>query len=125
MILLDIDSPCIKKCNLENKICTGCHRTVEEITSWMSLSDIEKHKINTRIKNMNVIEGTKKNLFVSFQCASKFGGVTTESAIIEWDKKIKTEEDLYELQKYLADWKGNSPNLVVCVTILFFRRVEE
>jgi predicted Fe-S protein YdhL (DUF1289 family) len=34
-MLLDIKSPCIKHCKLNDfKICLGCGRTLEEISNW-------------------------------------------------------------------------------------------
>ncbi|MEM0991378.1 MAG: DUF1289 domain-containing protein [Pseudomonadota bacterium] len=32
----EIDSPCIKICVIhpETRLCTGCHRSIDEITAW-------------------------------------------------------------------------------------------
>lgn len=32
----EIDSPCVKLCTVHpvERICVGCHRTIEEITAW-------------------------------------------------------------------------------------------
>lgn len=38
-------SPCIKQCKLTNGVCTGCDRTIEEIKSWPSLTDVERFRI--------------------------------------------------------------------------------
>jgi hypothetical protein len=40
-----IETPCVKLCKLENKVCVGCKRTLEEITAWSSLSSIQRQKI--------------------------------------------------------------------------------
>jgi predicted Fe-S protein YdhL (DUF1289 family) len=36
----EIESPCIKICVVhpEERICTGCYRTIDEITKWSRLS---------------------------------------------------------------------------------------
>ncbi|MBN2638310.1 MAG: DUF1289 domain-containing protein [Bacteroidales bacterium] len=38
-----VKSPCIHVCTLdENKICMGCHRSVDEVRNWYRFSDEEK-----------------------------------------------------------------------------------
>lgn len=36
----EVDSPCIRQCGIhpEAQICTGCLRSLDEITAWSSLS---------------------------------------------------------------------------------------
>lgn len=47
-----IESPCIKICILdENHVCEGCHRTIDEIMAWPTLSDEEKLAVLERIEN--------------------------------------------------------------------------
>jgi uncharacterized protein len=42
----EVKSPCIKKCSLDrNKICPGCHRSIDEIVSWRDADDSLKRKI--------------------------------------------------------------------------------
>ncbi len=43
----EIESPCIKICLIhpEARICTGCHRTIDEIGSWSRLSPEERRTI--------------------------------------------------------------------------------
>lgn len=43
----EIDSPCIKICVMhhEARICTGCHRTGDEIASWSRLTPDERRAI--------------------------------------------------------------------------------
>ena len=43
----DDSSPCIGKCFLdaESLTCTGCYRTLEEITDWQEYGEKEKKKI--------------------------------------------------------------------------------
>ena len=47
----NVISPCIGQCKLDEKdICTGCYRTVEELTSWMNKTEDEKIAIVIRCK---------------------------------------------------------------------------
>jgi len=46
-----ITSPCNGTCNLVGKICTGCKRSIEEITKWLAMSNEEREAIEERIKN--------------------------------------------------------------------------
>lgn len=40
----EIDSPCIRICVIhpQERICTGCYRTIEEITEWGRMSPEER-----------------------------------------------------------------------------------
>jgi predicted Fe-S protein YdhL (DUF1289 family) len=44
-------SPCMKICELKDGVCTGCHRTKQEIKLWARLSNQEKDGIVKRISN--------------------------------------------------------------------------
>jgi predicted Fe-S protein YdhL (DUF1289 family) len=48
-----VRSPCTKICaiNYNDGFCMGCKRTIEEITSWTNLSDVQKKKILLKTKN--------------------------------------------------------------------------
>jgi predicted Fe-S protein YdhL (DUF1289 family) len=43
----EIESPCVKICVIHpsERLCTGCHRTIEEISAWSRLPKIERDKI--------------------------------------------------------------------------------
>ncbi|MGE5477039.1 MAG: DUF1289 domain-containing protein [Bacteroidales bacterium] len=43
----EIESPCVSQCgmDMENKICTGCGRTLDEIRAWKLASNDEKLEI--------------------------------------------------------------------------------
>jgi hypothetical protein len=43
----EIESPCIKICVIhpEERICTGCYRSIEEITGWTRKSEAERKAI--------------------------------------------------------------------------------
>ncbi|MDC1310941.1 DUF1289 domain-containing protein [Burkholderiales bacterium] len=42
-----IESPCVAICQLNTKtgICTGCFRTMDEISHWIELSDDDKREV--------------------------------------------------------------------------------
>ena len=46
-----VKSPCIDICTIDYKagVCTGCNRTLEEITNWSSFNDSQK-KIQQMLK---------------------------------------------------------------------------
>jgi predicted Fe-S protein YdhL (DUF1289 family) len=50
---MKIKSPCTKKCKSKNGVCTGCQRTVEEISRWSQASNEEKIDILNRIASEN------------------------------------------------------------------------
>lgn len=43
----EISSPCVKLCVIhpEARLCTGCHRTIDEITLWSRITDAERAAI--------------------------------------------------------------------------------
>ena len=43
----EIQSPCVKICVIHpsERLCTGCHRTIEEISSWSRLPSEQRNKI--------------------------------------------------------------------------------
>ena len=50
----EIESPCNGVCKLQNNLCVSCHRTVEEITNWITMSRQEKTETIRRIKIRNL-----------------------------------------------------------------------
>jgi len=46
-----VASPCIGVCKLNpvTKLCIGCHRTVDEISSWLDLDEGERKAIIARL----------------------------------------------------------------------------
>jgi len=40
-----VPSPCIKVCRIEEGLCVGCKRTLDEIRDWMIMSDYEQKKL--------------------------------------------------------------------------------
>ena len=47
----EIESPCVKICVIHpsERLCTGCHRTIEEISAWSRLPQIERNKITNEL----------------------------------------------------------------------------
>ena len=45
-----IESPCISVCRMENEVCVGCGRTVDEIVSWYDMNDDEKQAVLNRLE---------------------------------------------------------------------------
>jgi predicted Fe-S protein YdhL (DUF1289 family) len=43
----EVDSPCVKLCVLHpvDRICLGCHRTIDEIAQWSRLSAEERRAV--------------------------------------------------------------------------------
>ena len=43
----EVQSPCVEICQLDpvSGICLGCFRTMDEIASWIELTDIEKQNV--------------------------------------------------------------------------------
>lgn len=37
-------SPCVGICRIEDNTCVGCHRTLEEIQAWPTMSDTERFR---------------------------------------------------------------------------------
>lgn len=42
-------SPCVGICKVQNSVCAGCRRTLEEIGSWSVYSDQERERIMSRV----------------------------------------------------------------------------
>ncbi|SHI80869.1 hypothetical protein SAMN05444000_103118 [Shimia gijangensis] len=43
----EVDSPCIQVCVIhpEERLCTGCLRSIDEITRWSKMDNDERHTI--------------------------------------------------------------------------------
>jgi len=48
---MKINSPCINNCVMIDNKCSGCYRTLDEISKWVILSDNKKLQIINRIKS--------------------------------------------------------------------------
>ena len=47
----EIDSPCVSICVMHptERICTGCYRTIEEISGWSAMSSEERQTISEEL----------------------------------------------------------------------------
>jgi len=48
-------SPCIKICRLQDNLCVGCFRTLQEIAAWKSMTSFEKTEV------MELVNDRKSN----------------------------------------------------------------
>jgi uncharacterized protein len=50
-LVITSDSPCIGHCTtvLGDDVCRSCHRTFDEVTRWLEMSDDERRAVNQRI----------------------------------------------------------------------------
>jgi predicted Fe-S protein YdhL (DUF1289 family) len=61
-----IESPCIAWCRLDatGTLCTGCWRTLAEITAWRDLTDDARRAVMARIESRRSgLAGSKQVLF--------------------------------------------------------------
>jgi len=45
-----VPSPCIKVCRIEDGLCVGCKRTLDEIRDWMIMSEYEQNMLVYELK---------------------------------------------------------------------------
>jgi predicted Fe-S protein YdhL (DUF1289 family) len=46
-----INSPCINVCRMQDNLCLGCYRTLDEIATWSQMSDAEKKQVLSKVAN--------------------------------------------------------------------------
>lgn len=46
-----METPCVDVCEIERTtgLCRGCKRTVREIASWSSMTDVERRRIMSQL----------------------------------------------------------------------------
>ena len=44
-------TPCVNVCAVENGVCKGCGRTLEEIAQWIYFSDTERQEVMERLEH--------------------------------------------------------------------------
>ena len=49
--MIELASPCVNICKVEDKVCIGCGRTLEEIANWTAMTNEERKSINARLSN--------------------------------------------------------------------------
>ncbi|WP_262174475.1 DUF1289 domain-containing protein [Haloarcula laminariae] len=45
-----VDSPCVNACAVADGMCVGCGRTLNEITSWQSMSEASRTEVLEEIQ---------------------------------------------------------------------------
>jgi predicted Fe-S protein YdhL (DUF1289 family) len=45
-----VPSPCVKLCRIEDGLCVGCKRTLDEIRDWMIMSEYEQNMLVHELK---------------------------------------------------------------------------
>jgi len=46
---MQMTSPCVGLCQVEDGVCQGCDRTLEEIQNWAYMTDDEREEIMERL----------------------------------------------------------------------------
>lgn len=56
---IGIPSPCVNVCQIDEAsgLCRGCRRTLEEIATWLEMSDEERLRVWRRIAERRVARG--------------------------------------------------------------------
>ena len=49
----EVESPCISVCRMENEVCVGCGRTLEEVVEWYNFSNKQKQAVLDRLEKDN------------------------------------------------------------------------
>jgi hypothetical protein len=51
-----METPCVKVCVIDptNRLCRGCGRTIEEISSWTTLSSADRRRIMAELPARSV-----------------------------------------------------------------------
>lgn len=47
---LKVSTPCVKICKMQDEVCIGCGRTLEQISNWSSYSEEERAEIMKSLK---------------------------------------------------------------------------
>jgi uncharacterized protein len=140
MDFLPLKSPCVGVCSYnQEKICLGCFRTKEEISSWKSLNIIEQKKIWNKlfIKKMKeegslLIKDPIKRV-VAIKCPIKrivsydlFVTKIIDNLGLKYlidDKKDTTKADIIFINK--KDFKAEQNNLRTLVSVTKTPKEEE
>lgn len=57
-----IESPCTRICVIhpETRLCTGCHRSIEEIGGWMNMTDKEREAVMADLPRRTAIKPKRR-----------------------------------------------------------------
>ena len=58
---MTVESPCIGVCRMmdDEIMCVGCHRTLSEIADWSRLTEAEKLRVLTTVRERQLVQDTK------------------------------------------------------------------
>lgn len=51
-----IQSPCINVCRMQDHLCLGCYRTLDEIAQWSQMSDADKRHVLSKVASRSAGE---------------------------------------------------------------------
>jgi predicted Fe-S protein YdhL (DUF1289 family) len=53
----DIESPCIGVCTINEAsgLCSGCYRTIQEISEWWDMTNLQRSQIMTQIVDRQIV----------------------------------------------------------------------
>ena len=55
-------TPCRSICHMENDICLGCGRTLEQIAQWLYITDEEREQVLDQLKNNETYSRNQRGL---------------------------------------------------------------
>lgn len=58
----EIQSPCVNICVIhpETRLCTGCARSIDEITAWSKMTDDERMRVMTELPSREPAPKTRR-----------------------------------------------------------------
>jgi predicted Fe-S protein YdhL (DUF1289 family) len=48
--MIEYNSPCVSICKVEDNLCIGCGRTLDEIASWTTMTQAQRQEVLERIE---------------------------------------------------------------------------
>ncbi len=48
--MIEYNSPCVSICEVQDNLCIGCGRTVDEIASWTTMTREQRQEVLERIE---------------------------------------------------------------------------
>ena len=52
--MIEYNSPCVSICKVEDNLCIGCGRTLDEIASWTTMTREQRQEVLERIERDKV-----------------------------------------------------------------------
>ena len=123
-----MNSPCTKVCKIKEGICTGCHRTLEQIGAWGSMTDKERQEAMRELKwpvavvdrvgimqrlspNTNLPEGTKLYTHPASRQAVSVPEETLtaihDTLRLVWSRELSADDGLDEIEILIPPTKAD------------------